>query len=491
MLNGGIYNGVRIYDEAVVDEFTTPRLSDEDQGYGFKLWWGFMGDKVNDIRLGSTFGHDGFTGTQIWFDKDTNMTVVVLTNKMNVGSGVSYNSASGQYRPAFSNTTSNSTSNPAISPKVSNSIYDYFGGRDNILSCAVTFDSDGGSNVENQYVQSGQKAVKPSTPTKSGYTFVGWYSDTELTVAYSFDTLVTESVTLYAMWNENATPPSSGSSSNTTTETTKNEDGSTTKTVTNTKTGTVTATTTYPDGTKIVATTPKGKETSIEVTVPSGKDSVTVTIPTAKKPTLGQVAVIVKPDGTKEIVKTSVAIKDGMRVTLTEGAKLEIIDNSKSFADVAGNHWAVDAVQFAASRELFNGTSAGSFSPASNMTRGMLMTVLARLDGEDTAKGEMWYSAGMDWAKSADVSDGTSPDANVTRESLAVMLYRYAKAENVAGVALGEFPDADKISDWAEEAMRWAVHNGIITGSGTGALNPGETASRAEVATMLQRFIAR
>lgn len=278
--------------------------------------------------------------------------------------------------------------------------------------------------------------------------------------------------------------------SNTTTTTSKNEDGSTTKTVTNKKTGTVTATTTWPDGVRLITTTKDGASTS-EVTLPDGRDSVTVTIPTAEKPAPGEVALIVHEDGTREVVRTSVAVENGMRVTLTEGAVLEIADNSKAFADVAEGHWAYDAIQFAASRELFTGTGAGSFSPAGDMTRSMLVTVLARLDGQETSGGAAWYSKATDWGMEAGITDGANMDASITRESLVVMLYRYAKAETTEAEALNDFPDADKVSDWAEDAMSWAVANGILTGNGAGELNPAGTASRAEVAAILMRFAAQ
>ena len=275
----------------------------------------------------------------------------------------------------------------------------------------------------------------------------------------------------------------------TATETTKNPDGSTTKTVTDKKTGEVTATTTYPDGTKIVTTTPKDGASVSVVTVPKNKDSVTVTIPTDRKPAPGEVAVIVNPDGTTEVVKTCVATDDGMRITLSKNATVKIIDNSKRFMDVAEGYWAAGAVKFAASRELFHGTSASTFSPTENMTRGMLMTVLARLAGQDTAAGETWYSAGMAWAVEQGISDGSAREADMTRESLVVMLYRYAKAEAADGASLSAFPDAGKVSDWAVEAMSWAVHSGILTGNGAGELNPTGTASRAEVAAILMRFV--
>ena len=286
-------------------------------------------------------------------------------------------------------------------------------------------------------------------------------------------------------YTEPYTPPVS----NVTTTTAKIEDGSTTKTSTNRKTGTVTVTTTWPDGAKLVTTTTKDGASTSEVTLPNGRDSVTVTIPTAEKPAPGEVALIVHEDGTREVVRTSVAAENGMRVTLTEGAVLEIADNSKAFADVAEGHWAYDAIQFAASRELFTGTGAGSFSPAGDMTRSMLVTVLARLDGQETSGGAAWYSKATDWGMEAGITDGANMDASITRESLVVMLCRYAKAETTEAEALNDFPDADKVSDWAEDAMGWAVANGILTGNGAGELNPAGNASRAEVAAILMRFV--
>ncbi|MCQ4863047.1 alpha-N-acetylglucosaminidase C-terminal domain-containing protein [Pseudoflavonifractor phocaeensis] len=286
-------------------------------------------------------------------------------------------------------------------------------------------------------------------------------------------------------YTEPYTPPVS----NVTTTTAKNEDGSTTKTSTNRKTGTVTVTTTWPDGAKLVTTTTKDSASTSEVTLPNGRDSVTVTIPTAEKPAPGEVALIVHEDGTREVVRTSVAAENGMRVTLTEGAVLEIADNSKAFADVAEGHWAYDAIQFAASRELFTGTGSGSFNPAGDMTRSMLVTVLARLDGQETSGGAAWYSKATDWGMEAGITDGANMDASITRESLVVMLCRYAKAEAPEESMLHDFPDSEKVSDWAEDAMGWAVANGILTGNGAGELNPAGNASRAEVAAILMRFV--
>ncbi|MEG2420011.1 MAG: S-layer homology domain-containing protein, partial [Oscillospiraceae bacterium] len=270
------------------------------------------------------------------------------------------------------------------------------------------------------------------------------------------------------------------------TETVKNEDGSTTKTVTDKKTGDAVATTKYPDGTKVVTNIPKTGEPTAKVTVPAGKEHVTVTVP-IKNATPGMVAIIVHADGTEEIVKCSATTKDGMKVQLKEGATLKFKDNSKQFDDVKTDAWHADAVAFASSRELFNGVSAKEFAPELPMTRSMLVTVLCRLSGDTVTQGETWFAGSMDWAKEQKISDGTNPEAKISRESLAVMLYRYAKADKVAA-DLTAFSDAEGVSDWAQDAMNWAVKIGLINGK-DGKLAPADDASRAEVATMLQRFV--
>ena len=327
-------------------------------------------------------------------------------------------------------------------------------------------------------------------------------------------------------------PSTGGSTSNTTSKTEKNPDGSTTTTVTNKATGTITETTKKPDGTvavvetkkdgtvtekvtaadgtksetvkkpdgalsatverkdgvKLESTTTAEGKTTATVAVPDKTDKVIVTIPTPAKPDAGMVAVIVNADGSKTVVKTSVATDDGLKVTLSEGAKLEIIDNSKAFDDIGTDYWAANAVQFAASRELFNGTGNESFSPSADMSRAMLITVLARLDGQDTTKGKTWYSASVDWAKEQGLSDGAALDSAISREQLAVMLYRYAGSPEVGNIDMDEFKDANGISAWANDAMLWCVKTGILNGSGN-ELNPTDVASRAEVATILMRFV--
>lgn len=160
-----------------------------------------------------------------------------------------------------------------------------------------------------------------------------------------------------------------------------------------------------------------------------------------------------------------------------------------SFKDVPQNSWFASAVQYVTSNSLMNGTSTTAFSPSANMSRGMLMTVLARYAGESTEGGTVWYEKGMNWAKNKGISDGSAPNRNITREQLAAMLYRYA-GEPDGAADLSANTDAGSVSAYAEKAVQWCVKNGILTGKTSSTLAPKATATRAECAAMLQRFAA-
>lgn len=160
-----------------------------------------------------------------------------------------------------------------------------------------------------------------------------------------------------------------------------------------------------------------------------------------------------------------------------------------SFKDVPQNSWYAGAVQYVTSNSLMNGTSTTAFSPSATMSRGMLMTVLARYAGESTEGGTVWYEKGMNWAKNKGISDGSAPNRNITREQLAAMLYRYA-GEPDGAADLSAYTDAGSVSTYAEKAVQWCVKNGILTGKTSSTLAPKATATRAECAAMLQRFAA-
>lgn len=285
---------------------------------------------------------------------------------------------------------------------------------------------------------------------------------------------------------------SGGSSSGGTTATSKLPDGASMTTRTD-DSGAMTATVTYPSGAKVTADIPVTGPVTAVVTVPAGKNAVTVTVPTRTPPTLGHVAVILRPDGTEEIVKTAMPNDFGLEVTLDANAVVQVVDNTRSFVDVPADSWAKDAITFVTSREIFNGTGNNTFSPSSDMSRAMVCTVLANLAGEDTTGGETWYEKAVAWAVTNQISDGTIPNAIITREQLAAMLYRYAGAPACETPLPDRFRDLGDVSDWAEQAMAWAVENDLLRGrSSLDGLDlaPKATATRAEVASVFQRYVA-
>lgn len=162
------------------------------------------------------------------------------------------------------------------------------------------------------------------------------------------------------------------------------------------------------------------------------------------------------------------------------------------FTDVSANNWFYDGVKYAYENGLMNGTSSNAFSPNANTTRGMIVTILARVEGVNT-NGTPWYAAGQKWAMDNGISDGTNMPGVITREQLATILYRYAKQKGYdvsKSTALTGFSDADKVSGYAAEAMQWAVAEGLLQGS-NGKLNPQGSATRAQVATILMRFMEK
>ena len=242
---------------------------------------------------------------------------------------------------------------------------------------------------------------------------------------------------------------------------------------------------------EVPITTDRETAPTVTVDLPGG-GSAKVEIP-VEDVTPGTVAVIVKADGTEEVIKTSLTTENGVAVTLSDGDTVKVVDNSKTFEDVPATYWGAEAVDFATSRELFVGTSETTFAPDTAMTRAMIVTVLARFEGVDTTTGSTWYEAGQQWAMQNGVSDGSNMDASLTREQLVTMFYRYAQSKGYdttqGGMAIREYADFEQISDYAAEAMTWAVNTGIINGTSSTTISPQGPATRAQVATILMRFI--
>ncbi len=177
-----------------------------------------------------------------------------------------------------------------------------------------------------------------------------------------------------------------------------------------------------------------------------------------------------------------------------------------AFDDVQENDWFVDAVYSGVNSVWFSGTSKTTFRPYGNTTRGMIATVLWRMEKEPTAsvtsmfkdvERGAYYAEGVNWAQENEIVGGYGnskfgPDDNITREQMASILYRYAqfKGYNVSKHSnLTEFTDTDIISEYAKSPMAWAVENDLISGKGNGILDPRGKATRGEVATILTRFV--
>lgn len=194
--------------------------------------------------------------------------------------------------------------------------------------------------------------------------------------------------------------------------------------------------------------------------------------------------------------------------------KLDSCDGGKDcpshkFTDVNNTEWYHSAVDYAVHYEFFAGTSDTTFSPNAPMTRAMLVTVLWRIAGRPEAKAttsfqdvpaNQYYAEAVAWAKENGIVAGTSattfsPNAKVTREQMAAILFRFAKYVNVVDMDrrgdLKSFPDASSVSSYAEEALSWAVEYGLISGTlknGKAYLDPQGNATRAQVASVLMRF---
>ncbi|MDO4553437.1 MAG: S-layer homology domain-containing protein, partial [Bacillota bacterium] len=226
--------------------------------------------------------------------------------------------------------------------------------------------------------------------------------------------------------------------------------------------------------------------TAGDVSVPRVSGGVRVNISYAGG-SFNTVAALQESGGSQTILPKSIAMDGEMLVHLNGPAELVLLDNPKDFLDTQG-HWGRDGIDFATSHELFQGVGNGIFDPNGTMTRAMLWTVLARLELQETDGGSLWYEKGMEWAMENDISDGTCPEEPITREQLAVMLWRIAGSPVPAG-GLERFGDAEDAADYALQALAWAVETEILTGKGDGVLDPGGSATRVETALMLMRFI--
>ncbi len=338
----------------------------------------------------------------------------------------------------------------------------------------VNFDSQGGSEVATIIIDmAGDTISAPIPPTRNGYTFGGWYTEPECTNQFNFAAPITATITLYAQWTQNAPPSGDSYPPPQYPVTDMNQGtqvgGQTRFSKKNAETGDTVIITVTPD---------KGYETGAPAVLDKGGNPVAVTD---------------NGDGT-----FSFKMPSGGVTVNTKFSKIDYFD------DVNEDDWFDEASWFCAAHGLMQGTGYRQFDGHMGTNRAMLVTVLYRLANStdslenifsDVEEGK-WYSEAVAWAAHNGIVQGYGngrfgPDDALTREQLVAILYRYSvlmKYDVSKPNDLDSFTDTDVISEWALEAMKWAVGNGIVEGVGNGLVSPETGATRAQFAAMMQRF---
>ena len=288
--------------------------------------------------------------------------------------------------------------------------------------------------------------ILPDTLSRNGYTFGGWRGSDGKVYKAGETVKVTSDMTFTAIWNAINIPDTYDI------EIADTANGEVSTSLSNASAGSTITITAEPDTGYSVG--------SVTVTGPDGRVDVTrvnATTYTFKMPE-GDVTV---------------------RVTFTTGLP---------FTDVSANQWFYEAVSYVYTNGMMEGDSATTFNPDGRMTRAMFWAVLGRIDGA-TITGANWVETARSWAMSKGVSDGTDPNGLVTREMMVTMLWRYA-GEPASDESLSGYSDAANVSDWAAEAMSWALETGVIEGVTATTLQPQGTATRAQCATIFMRYDA-
>lgn len=349
----------------------------------------------------------------------------------------------------------------------------------------VTFNynyNNGTSNVV-AIVADNERITLPTPDNRTGYTFNGWRSsaDNDLHKADTSVT-ITKDTTFTADWTRNQTDrPSGGGSSS------------------------------------------SDRTYSIDVDV-TGSRGGSVTLSPTRASAGTRVTITVRPNSGYELDELTVLDEDGDEVRLTQRTDTTYTFHmpdgkvtveaaftlaqtqtpQTTFADVPASAWYYDAVEYVYENGLMSGVSGGWFAPNDTLTRAMLVQTLYAMEGRpaaasagfaDVASGD-WYASAVNWAAANGVVSGVSetgfgPNNALTREQLALILYRFAqyKGYDVTGTSdLTAYADGSSVSGWAAEAMSWAVNAGLISGVGGNQIAPTGTATRAQVAQILMNF---
>ena len=241
----------------------------------------------------------------------------------------------------------------------------------------------------------------------------------------------------------------------------------------------------------------KGDKVTVTATPNAGYEVATVTVTDSSGKT-----VAVSNEGNGKYTFTQPASRVTVQVTF-RAVEEQPDDTAMPFTDVAAGQWYAEAVQYVYEKGLMTGTSATAFAPDATTTRGMIVTMLYRLEGEPAAAASgfadveagQWYANAVNWAAANQIVNGYGetfgPNDIITREQMAAILYRYAQYKGYDVSASGQmsaYTDAANVSDYASSAMQWAVGEGLLNGVTETTLAPDGSAIRAQVAAIFMRF---
>lgn len=341
---------------------------------------------------------------------------------------------------------------------------------------AITFDPNNEDNMQVDWKKEGVLLIAPtSEPTKEGYTFEGWYYDNNgVNTKWNFETdKARYTMTLTAKWKANTSSSGGGGGGGTTYYTLTFE--------------------TNGGGSMQAIRAARGKTLDLSAYTPM-RDGYDFGGWYADK------------DLTQRITEIKLS---GSKTVYADWKKREPDAVKNPFADVNAGDWFYQDVLFSYEKGLMSGMDAAAFAPYANTTRAQIAVIFYRMEGSPAVEGEnsftdvvrgsgtAWFYDAVTWAQQNGIMGGYdnssfAPNDPITREQLAAIFYRYAQYKSYdttqGGMAIREFGDYESISDYAMSAMAWAVNTGLVKGD-SNLLYPNGTATRAEIAAMLHRFV--
>ena len=472
-INGGTYTSVMVNGATV--EITGCTLNPDDSAYAnIEYGVGSGVDTIPKVTVEDvTFDTDKYF---VWADETT------ISRIQNIDSSLTIETINQNYVHGANLVTSNP---------------------DNNVAYTITFDANGGTldgteeatyktNANGQLLDEDEQLLTAlPTPERTGrYTFAGWMDEGNTKV--TIDTIFESDTTLTAKWNRRSGGGGSSSSS---------YDGYVS--VDDSKNGDVSISDSRADeGDTITITTKPDNGYVVDKVVVEDEDGdkLDVTEKSDNKYTFEM------PNG--DVTVTVTFKEDTSSDKDEEETKDEETtdETALGFLDVSRNDWFYSAVEYVVNHDVMSGVSDSSFAPNATLTRGMLVQILYNLEDRPDNNGiniftdvttDAWYTDAVIWANNENIVSGMgegifAPNAEITREQMALMLYNYAQYKEYdvsASAELSAFTDGADVSSWASHAVQWAVAEGLMSGMGNGTLAPQGTATRAEVSSIMMRFM--